>query len=242
VASNESEVEHATPVCVAASVRCASGWLLWGCRLRVIAQQAVAACMRQVRQMQAERDNAIARCREESSERRRLHHLLMEFRGNVRVFCRVRPQLPDEVAQGEQVCVEALSGSLVALTTPLPPPGKNRNAVKPRAQMFEFDKVFGSNSRTKALWKEVSMMVGLVLEGFNCCIFAYGATGAGKSFTMLGAPDQPGLNQRALHHLFNHKQASATIRVTVVEVYNDQVFDMMSSSECVASLCSSVYG
>ena len=81
--------------------------------------------------------------------------------------------------------------------------------------MFEFDKVFGSNCRTKALWKEVhllaipcaldvwmvqvSMMVGLVLEGFNCCIFAYGATGAGKSFTMLGAPDQPGLNQRCLY-------------------------------------------
>ena len=77
----------------------------------MIAQQAVGACIAAMREMETQQDTAIARCaallsdpranacggrcRKESSERRRLHHLLMEFRGNVRVFCRCVCELVD---------------------------------------------------------------------------------------------------------------------------------------------------
>ena len=178
----------------------------------VIAQQAVGACIAAMREMETQRDTATARhpallrdpvanacggrCRKESSERRRLHHLLMEFRGNVRVFCRcvcvswllrlmlLCPQCStsaalrsgrgranlrrsalwffggshDTVASAWQGIESATRASACCR---LKCAVQNRSAVKPRAQMFEFDKVFGSNCRTKALWKEVHLPVVL---------------------------------------------------------------------------------
>ena len=47
-----------------------------------------------------------------------------------------------------------------------------------------------------------------VLNGHNATVFAYGATGAGKTFTMVGTPDQPGIMVRALNDLFRAKEQS----------------------------------
>ena len=178
----------------------------------VITQQAVGACIAAMREMETQRDTATARhpallrdpvanacggrCRKESSERRRLHHLLMEFRGNVRVFCRCVCELvapldaavsvvfdrscpakwprASKSASKRSLALWWLSrhrclrlaryrecSTVASACCRLKCAVQNRSAVKPRAQMFEFDKVFGSNCRTKALWKEVHLLVVL---------------------------------------------------------------------------------
>ena len=61
-----------------------------------------------------------------------------------------------------------------------------------------------------------------VLEGYNACVFAYGATGGGKTFTMVGTQDNPGCMVRALNDLFR-----------TMEDANDTVFKVNeNSSHC----------
>jgi kinesin family protein C2/C3 len=52
------------------------------------------------------------------------------------------------------------------------------------------------------VFQEVSSLVGSVLDGYNVTIFAYGQTGAGKTFTMDGPHEDPGISTRALRELF----------------------------------------
>jgi kinesin family protein 18/19 len=47
-----------------------------------------------------------------------------------------------------------------------------------------------------------SSLVSDVLMGYNATVFAYGATGSGKTHTMVGSPRQPGIMVRALNDLF----------------------------------------
>lgn len=52
---------------------------------------------------------------------------------------------------------------------------------------FTFDKVFGPNSKQVDVYKAVvSPLISEVLQGYNCTVFAYGQTGTGKTFTMVG--------------------------------------------------------
>jgi kinesin family member C2/C3 len=71
-----------------------------------------------------------------------------------------------------------------------------------------------------------------VLDGFNVCIFAYGQTGTGKTFTMEGIEGARGVNYRILEELFQIiKEREGTfqyeITVSVLEVYNEQIHDLL---------------
>ena len=60
--------------------------------------------------------------------------------------------------------------------------------------------------RQETVYAEVRPLVTGVLDGFNACVFAYGQTGAGKTFTMEGTPHQHGVARQALEHLFTALQ------------------------------------
>lgn len=71
-----------------------------------------------------------------------------------------------------------------------------------------------------------------VLDGYNVCIFAYGQTGTGKTFTMEGTPDNRGVNYRTLEELFKiSKERSSTMKyeisVSMLEVYNEKIRDLL---------------
>lgn len=76
-------------------------------------------------------------------------------------------------------------------------------------------------------------MVISVLDGYNVCIFAYGQTGTGKTFTMEGTKGNRGVNYRTLEELFKiakERSESYTydISVSVLEVYNEQIRDLLA--------------
>ena len=65
-------------------------------------------------------------------------------------------------------------------------------------------KVFGADSTQEEVYNETTKhLVENVLNGYNATVFAYGATGGGKTYTMVGTQDNPGIMIRALNHLFN---------------------------------------
>ena len=74
-----------------------------------------------------------------------------------------------------------------------------------------------------------------MLDGYNVCIFAYGQTGTGKTFTMEGTERNRGVNYRTLEELFKiaaERKDTVTynISVSVLEVYNEQIRDLLATS------------
>ena len=76
---------------------------------------------------------------------------------------------------------------------------KNRS----REKQFAFDYAFDSDVATTQVFNMTTQFfIEGVLNGFNSTVFAYGATGAGKTHTMLGSPDTPGIMYQTMKEVF----------------------------------------
>ncbi|CAD6201612.1 unnamed protein product [Miscanthus lutarioriparius] len=100
---------------------------------------------------------------------------------------------------------------------------------------FKFDRVFTPNDDQDIVYVDASPLVTSVLDGYNVCVFAYGQTGTGKTFTMEGTESNRGVNYRTLEELFNiaeERKESVTydLSVSVLEVYNEQIRDLLATS------------
>ncbi|CAN1199497.1 Kinesin-like protein KIN-14S [Linum perenne] len=85
---------------------------------------------------------------------------------------------------------------------------------------------------TKAVFGETKPIVTSVLDGYNVCIFAYGQTGTGKTFTMEGTPENRGVNYRTLEELFRISEERKgymkyELYVSMLEVYNEKLRDLL---------------
>lgn len=115
---------------------------------------------------------------------------------------------------------------------------------------FTFDRVFGPESKQIDVYKAVAKnSVEEVLSGFNCTIFAYGQTGTGKTFTMEGEhtselmswDEDPllGIIPRCVNHLFDElriQKVEFTMRVSFLELYNEELFDLLSAHDDMSKL------
>ncbi|KAM1387258.1 hypothetical protein TB1_032710 [Malus domestica] len=160
---------------------------------------------------------------DESSERKRLYNEMIELKGNIRVFCRCRPLNQTEISSG--------SGSVVEFESSL----DNELQVicsDSSKKQFKFDHVFRPEDNQEAVFAQTKPIVTSVLDGYNVCIFAYGQTGTGKTFTMEGTPENRGVNYRTLEELFRiSKDRGGFMRyelcVSMLEVYNEKIRDLL---------------
>lgn len=180
-------------------------------------------------------------------ERRRLHNQLQELKGNIRVFCRVRPVLPGEPTPPPGfLSFPSGPGGPSDLPTRLSLSrsddrrGTLSGAPAPTTRHdFSFDRVFPPASGQDEVFEEISMLVQSALDGYPVCIFAYGQTGSGKTFTMEGGPggdpQLEGLIPRALRHLFSVAQELSgqgwtySFVASYVEIYNETVRDLLAT-------------
>ena len=153
---------------------------------------------------------------EAASARRALHNTLIELRGNIRVFCRVRPAAP-----GSLPAVSPMTDGVGVRLAQAP----TTTGGRPQAHAFEFDKVYGASATQAAVFADVAELVQSALDGcdvegrgparwvvrvdssfppftppshpaphipilphfsYAVCLFSYGQTGAGKTHTMVG--------------------------------------------------------
>ncbi|XP_034535542.1 kinesin-like protein KIF18A [Notolabrus celidotus] len=114
---------------------------------------------------------------------------------------------------------------------------RNRNMNK-RANKdlkFVFDQVFDQDStQTDIFVNTTKGVLDGVMNGFNCTVFAYGATGAGKTHTMLGAQDDPGVMYRTMKELFKRmddvkEEKEFAVAFSYLEVYNEQIRDLLAN-------------
>ncbi|CAN6581956.1 unnamed protein product [Malus baccata var. baccata] len=144
---------------------------------------------------------------DELSEQKRLYNEVIELKGNIRVFCRFRPLNQTEISSG--------SGSVVGLESSLDS-GLQVICSDSSKKQFKFDHVFGPEGNQEAVFAQTKPIVSSVLDGYNVCIFAYGQTGTGKTFTMEGTPKNRGVNFRRYE-----------LCVSMLEVNNEKTRDIL---------------
>ncbi|XP_066430030.1 centromere-associated protein E-like isoform X5 [Eleutherodactylus coqui] len=135
----------------------------------------------------------------------------------VKVCVRVRPLIHRE--QGEQVNVLWQA---------------NNNVISQvdGSRSFTFDRVFPLHETTAEVYRDAAVpIIRSVLQGYNGTIFAYGQTSSGKTFTMMGTKDNPGIISLAIQEVFRIIQEDPTreflLRVSYMEIYNETVTDLL---------------
>ncbi|KAH1135528.1 hypothetical protein GLYMA_05G208100v4 [Glycine max] len=165
------------------------------------------------------------------AENRKLYNEVQDLKGNIRVYCRIRPFLPGQSQSHTTIEFVGDDGELI-VGNPLKQGKENR-------KLFKFNKVFGQATSQGEIFKDTQPLIRSVLDGYNVCIFAYGQTGSGKTYTMSGpglsSKSDWGVNYRALHDLFHISQSRRSsivyeVGVQMVEIYNEQVRDLLSSN------------
>lgn len=155
---------------------------------------------------------------------------------NIQVFIRLRPLNQRERDIKSLGVIEVVNNREVVVRQ-----SQQTNHTK----KFTFDRAFAPNASQLQVYQEVvSPLIEEVLNGYNCTVFAYGQTGTGKTHTMVGEhtgsdthwQNDPlaGIIPRALSQLFDELRLTNTeytVRVSYLELYNEELFDLLSTSE-----------
>ncbi|XP_042512318.1 kinesin-like protein KIN-10B [Macadamia integrifolia] len=148
----------------------------------------------------------------------------------VRVIVRLRPFLPSEIAArgGNSVpCISALDpdcGSCEEVVVHL------KDHESSRKECYKLDSFYGqeNDNVTQIFHKEVSPLIHGIFHGFNSTVFAYGATGSGKTYTMQGSEELPGLIPLAMSTVLSMCESTGnSAEISYYEVYMDRCFDLL---------------
>lgn len=163
-------------------------------------------------------------------------------KSNILVAVRVRPLSKTERSRGHRSILEVMDGKVVVVKDPNEK--KNKKDIlrrnRSREKRYAFDYAFGPNTNSETVYRNTTeFLIDGVLDGYNATVFAYGATGAGKTYTMLGTDTQPGIMFQTLKQLFDRtnaiEQDSAAgkeykVSLSYLEVYNELIRDLLTSS------------
>lgn len=100
-------------------------------------------------------------------------------------------------------------------------------------QKFIFDKIFDVDASQQDVYTSTTQpLLDSIIDGFNATIFAYGATGCGKTYTISGTPDHPGIIFLTMQELFQRMEQLSDIKqfqltVSYLEIYNEQIHDLL---------------
>ncbi|KAL7292241.1 kinesin-like protein KIF3A [Trichogramma pretiosum] len=149
---------------------------------------------------------------------------------NVRVVVRLRPVSGKEIDEHCQsiIKIDTLNNVITV---------RNPNATREEPpKVFVFDAVFDAESTQVDIYNETARpIVNKVLQGYNGTIFAYGQTGAGKTYTMTGTKTSPqlrGIIPNSFAHIFGHiakadENQKFLVRATYLELYNEEIRDLL---------------
>ncbi|MCJ1464244.1 kinesin-like nuclear fusion protein [Pseudocyphellaria aurata] len=173
--------------------------------------------------------------RNEETLRRKLHNQVQELRGNIRVFCRVRPSLGSEPANEAARIIYPDTGKDSKEVEILGPEEKSSlGNITTKTNAFTFDRVFTPEAANADVFEEISQLVQSALDGYNVCIFCYGQTGSGKTYTMSA---EDGMIPLAVHQIYDtaksleEKGWKYSMEGSFIEVYNENLNDLLGKPD-----------
>jgi len=176
----------------------------------------------------------------ESATRKKLLGEVQDLRGQIRVYCRVRPP------NGTSV-VSVVSKDIMLLH-------RERSSLRgdevSTPLSFEFDGILDTDASQEEVYSEVEGVCSSALDGFNSCILTHGQTGAGKTYTLLGDVSYDGRSEVSIGSYGIHLQATREffsvidqrrdryediVTFSVVEVSNERLSDLLAGTESLQS-------
>ena len=152
---------------------------------------------------------------------------------NILVCVRCRPLSLLEKQLSSFETIRIMENKMLVLMDPIEYNGpttvfKNRT----REQTYAFDFAFDKYSSQKFVFENsTKFLIEGVASGYNATVFAYGATGAGKTYTMLGEEGNPGIMPLTLKELFKevdkYKEREYKIKFWYLEIYNENIRDLL---------------
>ncbi|XP_035972708.2 kinesin-like protein KIF18B isoform X1 [Halichoerus grypus] len=160
----------------------------------------------------------------------------------VRVVVRVRPPTLRELESQRRPVVQVVDERVLVFDPEEPDRGflglkwgSTHDGPKKKGKdlTFVFDRVFGEAATQQDVFQHTTHSVlDSFLQGYNCSVFAYGATGAGKTHTMLGREGDPGIMYLTTMELYRRLEAHQEekrfeVLISYQEVYNEQIHDLL---------------
>ncbi|XP_059763099.1 kinesin-like protein KIF18B [Balaenoptera ricei] len=160
----------------------------------------------------------------------------------VQVVVRVRPPTPRELESQRRPVVQVVDERVLVFDPEEPDGGflglkwgsvHDGPKKKGKDLMFVFDRVFGEAATQQDVFHHTThSILDSFLQGYNCSVFAYGATGAGKTHTMLGREGDPGIMYLTTMELYRRLEACREekrleVLISYQEVYNEQIHDLL---------------
>ena len=136
-----------------------------------------------------------------------------EFNNNIITILRVRPENAYEKNYSNIKIIKIESSSSMKLISPIEynyflegtkfiNDDKGLEVTKTEEHIFQFDHIFDYTAQQSQVYEySAEFLVRNIFEGFNSTIFAYGSIGSGKSYTMFGTNDKPGIIVRSINQM-----------------------------------------
>nr|VWP00188.1 Glucose transporter rco-3 [Ganoderma boninense] len=149
----------------------------------------------------------------------------------VKIAARLRPAIPGEPHDNAIRVIHSDSGSAIAVDNPRDP-----------SQTFKypFSSCYDQSSTQDQIFdRDVKPLLDLVFSGVTTTVFAYGVTSSGKTHTMQGTSQTPGVIPRAVEEIFRRAVTTGfqtSIATSYMEIYKDEVYDLLVDRETAVKL------
>ncbi|KAM9773170.1 kinesin-like protein KIF19 isoform 2-T2 [Syngnathus typhle] len=152
------------------------------------------------------------------------------------VALRIRPLSDGEQEETATIVAHKLDEQMVILMDPMEDPDDVLRANRSREKTYVFDVAFDYSTSQEEVYRATTkgLIEGLI-SGYNATVFAYGPTGCGKTYTMLGTDKEPGIYVRTLNDLFRAIEETSddmmySVSMSYLEIYNEMIRDLLNPS------------
>ncbi|KAF1373649.1 hypothetical protein PFLUV_G00241150 [Perca fluviatilis] len=152
------------------------------------------------------------------------------------VALRIRPLSDAEQEEAATIVAHRVDDQMVVLKDPMEDPDDILRANRSREKTYMFDVAFDYSASQEEVYRATTkgLIEGLI-SGYNATVFAYGPTGCGKTYTMLGTDKEPGIYVRTLNDLFRAIEETSddmlySVSMSYLEIYNEMIRDLLNPS------------
>uniref|UniRef100_A0A3Q1NGC7 Kinesin-like protein n=1 Tax=Bos taurus TaxID=9913 RepID=A0A3Q1NGC7_BOVIN len=152
------------------------------------------------------------------------------------VALRIRPISVAELEEGATLIAHKVDEQMVVLMDPMEDPDDILRAHRSREKSYLFDVAFDFTATQEMVYQATTKsLIEGVISGYNATVFAYGPTGCGKTYTMLGTDHEPGIYVRTLNDLFRAIEETSDdmeyeVSMSYLEIYNEMIRDLLNPS------------
>jgi len=186
--------------------------------------------------------------------RKKAQEYIHNIRGNILVYCRIKPSLTKNEENSIISFPEILDDKYIESNNQvLTSIELKNNLIK---NSYHFDRIFPENTSQYEIFDEIKSFIQSSLDGDNICIFAYGATGSGKTYTMQGKIEennknfitqQSGILPRTAKFIFEEKKRlekmneNLDISFSAIEIYNETIYDLLIPNNNIKKIPLTIY-